>query len=225
MVEHSQQSVHLGGIARAVCCYVPTLHARVALLLLDLCTYIHTYIHTYTWLKVLLGWLMSEYTYTVALEYILNWFRYTNMTLDGSFLPPVTKEAGYVHALSLAAIVHSVAKLCAQGVATSCTCVEEDLTLPQSDGTSFQQGCSDNVNFGVQFARNFLFKRHLGQGIEQTVEQHNMMIGDVVSPSVLQYVYLMNSICISLPLNWRHLHVCIDVGTCTNFVHASIQSP
>ena len=45
MVEHSQQSVHLGGIARAVCCYVPTLHARVALLLLDLCTYIHTYIH------------------------------------------------------------------------------------------------------------------------------------------------------------------------------------
>lgn len=106
------------------------------------------------------------------------------LTLD-VFLSPVTKEAGYVLALSLAAIVHSVAKLCAQGAATSCTCVEEDLTLPQSDSTSYQMGCSDNVNFGVQFARNFLFKRHLGQGLEQTVEQHNMMIGSIVSPILL----------------------------------------
>lgn len=97
----------------------------------------------------------------------------------------VTKEAAYVHALSLVAIAHSVAKLCTQGTASSCTCAEEDLTVPERESTVYQQRCSDNIDFGIQFAKNFLFKRHLGNTVKTHVEQHNMMIGASVSDLLL----------------------------------------
>ena len=71
----------------------------------------------------------------------------------------VTKEAAYVHALSLAAIAHSVAKVCALGDATSCSCEEENLDLPESGGsTEYEMGCSDDIEFGITFATRFLLK-------------------------------------------------------------------
>jgi hypothetical protein len=72
-----------------------------------------------------------------------------------------TKEAAYVHALSLAAIAHSVAKVCAVGDVTSCSCDTERLELPATDSESrYAMGCSDNVGFGLNFAAQFLRLRH-----------------------------------------------------------------
>jgi hypothetical protein len=89
-----------------------------------------------------------------------------------------TKEAAYVHALSLAAIAHSVAKVCAVGDVTSCSCDTERLELPATDSESrYAMGCSDNVGFGLNFATNFLHKRHLGVGPLQEIERENMRIG------------------------------------------------
>lgn len=96
----------------------------------------------------------------------------------------VTKEAAYVHVLSLVAIAHSVARLCTQGAASSCAC-EEDWTVLGSERTVYQQTCSNAVDFGIQFAKNFLFKRHLGNTTKTHVEQHNMMIGASVSELLL----------------------------------------
>ena len=68
-----------------------------------------------------------------------------------------TKEAAYVHALSLAAIAHSVAKMCAVGEVTSCSCDAERLELPTGDTEKqYTRGCSDNVGFGINFATQFL---------------------------------------------------------------------
>ena len=97
-----------------------------------------------------------------------------------SFLPlfAATKEAAYVHALSLAAIAHAVAKMCAIGDITSCSCNTDPLELPTGDGEkAYATGCSDNVAFGVNFATQFLHRRHLGVGPSQNIERHNMRIG------------------------------------------------
>ena len=94
----------------------------------------------------------------------------------------VTKEAAYVHALSLAAIAHSVAKVCALGDATSCSCEGELLDLPQrGSNTVYEMGCSDNVPFGVEFAKQFLQRRYLGIGFKENIEIHNMNVGANVS--------------------------------------------
>ena len=105
---------------------------------------------------------------------------------------PVTKEAAYVHALSLAAIAHSVAKVCALGDATSCSCEGELLDLPQrGSNTEYEVGCSDNVLFGVEFAKQFLQRRYLGIGFKENIEVHNMDVGANVSQCNYQ-----NSLCL-----------------------------
>ena len=102
-------------------------------------------------------------------------------TLLFNFLHTIaaTKEAAYVHALSFAAIAHSIAKVCAQGCASSCSCDEDHLDPPETNsGTEYEMGCSENVTFGVQFARNFLLKGHpIADSREKEAKIHNLMIG------------------------------------------------
>lgn len=70
----------------------------------------------------------------------------------------MNKEAAYVHALSLAAIAHSVAKVCATGDNMTCSCEGEMLEIPQRNADEFV--CSDIVDFGIVFAMQFLLKRN-----------------------------------------------------------------
>ena len=76
-----------------------------------------------------------------------------------------------------------MAKVCALGEASSCSCEgEQQLDLPERDGdTQYEMGCSDNVDFGVAFATQFLIRRHIGSGLRQDIETHNMRIGARVS--------------------------------------------
>lgn len=97
------------------------------------------------------------------------------------FLLADSRESGYVNAISLAAIAYSVAKMCAIGEANSCSCSEETPSPPESSDVQFEIGCSDNVEFGIHFARNFLSKRLLGLGIREKVDLHNMKAGALVS--------------------------------------------
>ena len=111
-----------------------------------------------------------------------------------------TKEAAYVDALSLAAIAHSVAKVCALGDATSCSCEEENLDLPESgSSTEYEMGCSDNVGFGVTFATQFLKRRHSGSGLLQDIKAHNMRTGAKVSTGILSSVICLSVYTSSLP--------------------------
>jgi hypothetical protein len=140
----------------------------------------------------------------------------------------VTKEAAYVHALSLAAIAHSVAKVCAMGEATSCSCEDEPLDLPQADGdTEYAMGCSDNVEFGLSFAARFLRLRHHGEAAagpgesdsdgdgETNVLLHNLM-------TAAQVVEEKTSAAVATPCK------CLGVsGSCTLFScpHKSPEFP
>jgi hypothetical protein len=85
-----------------------------------------------------------------------------------------------------------VAKVCALGDATSCTCEDEGLDLPESGGsTEYEMGCSDNVGFGINFATQFLRRRHSGSGLIQDIEAHNMHTGAKVSKEYSYQCLLM----------------------------------
>ena len=92
------------------------------------------------------------------------------------------KETAYVHALSLAAIAYTVAKGCRQGVLQSCSCdSNDDLELPTAAGPTYRPGCSDNVDFGLTFAENFLIMRYGPVGLKEEMDIHNFRAGRRVS--------------------------------------------
>ncbi|XP_043230661.1 protein Wnt-16-like [Amphibalanus amphitrite] len=84
---------------------------------------------------------------TTSTEREHNVFRYT--------LQRGSKETAFVYAVTSAGVVHAVTQACSSGNLTECTC---DLS---SEGRSTPQGwkwggCSDDVRFGINFARQFV---------------------------------------------------------------------
>ena len=47
--------------------------------------------------------------------------------------------------------------------------------------TSYRPGCSDNVDFGLTFAENFLNKRYGPIGLKEELDKHNFRVGRHVS--------------------------------------------
>ncbi|XP_056646842.1 protein Wnt-11b-1-like isoform X1 [Diorhabda sublineata] len=65
-----------------------------------------------------------------------------------------TREQAYVYAISSAALIYTMARGCSSGTLHQCTCANKATAVPVGD---FQWGgCSDNVKWGIQFARRFI---------------------------------------------------------------------
>ena len=95
----------------------------------------------------------------------------------------VYKEGAYVDALSVAAIAHTIAKACSDGLLKSCTCNDEDETLPTDTNlVSFEQGCSDNIDYGLEVAESFMNHRFtgIGRNLKQELVQHNYRVAKEV---------------------------------------------
>ncbi|XP_054159237.1 protein Wnt-4-like [Oppia nitens] len=70
-----------------------------------------------------------------------------------------TREAAFVYAIQSAGIAHAVTKYCSNGQLTKCGC---DRTIAMSPAHGFQwAGCSDNIAFGIAFAKTFVDSRDL----------------------------------------------------------------
>lgn len=64
-----------------------------------------------------------------------------------------SKESAYVFALSSAAVSSALARACAQGTITSCSCGLH----PKRIAKQFKwAGCSDNIKFANNFGRKFM---------------------------------------------------------------------
>ena len=90
----------------------------------------------------------------------------------------VFQESAYVDALSIAAIAHTVAKACSEDLLKSCSCDEDAIDLPSADETNsvqYEEGCSDNADYGLHIAERFLNKRFtsVGRDLKHELAQHN----------------------------------------------------
>uniref|UniRef100_A0A5S6R608 Protein Wnt n=1 Tax=Trichuris muris TaxID=70415 RepID=A0A5S6R608_TRIMR len=102
-----------------------------------------------------------------------------------------SRESAFIEAISAAGLVHSVVSACTAGNVTDCSC---DLsrhgmaafshgTNPSDVGERWRWGgCSDNIRYGLMFAREFL-DRHLRRSWQQNrdarllVTLHNHEVG------------------------------------------------
>uniref|UniRef100_A0A0K0EFR4 Protein Wnt n=1 Tax=Strongyloides stercoralis TaxID=6248 RepID=A0A0K0EFR4_STRER len=66
-----------------------------------------------------------------------------------------SRESAFVYAISSAAISHTLAKACSQGIIPNCGCGQLPMNTRQN--TDFMwSGCSDNIRFGNSFGRKFM---------------------------------------------------------------------
>lgn len=78
-----------------------------------------------------------------------------------------------------AAVTHSVSRACSEGAIESCTC---DYSQRGPSGADWEWGgCSDNIQFGVKFSREFVDAGEKGRDIRYMMNLHNNEAGRVVS--------------------------------------------
>ncbi|MGH0158134.1 UNVERIFIED_CONTAM: hypothetical protein FKN15_035099 [Acipenser sinensis] len=69
-------------------------------------------------------------------------------------------EAAFVYAISSAGVVYSLTRACSQGELESCSCdPKKKGSSRDSKGTFDWGGCSDNIDYGIQFAQAFVDAR------------------------------------------------------------------
>nr|XP_053642378.1 protein Wnt-16-like [Cherax quadricarinatus] len=66
-----------------------------------------------------------------------------------------SKETAFIYAVTSAGVVHAVTHACSSGNLTDCSCDMSKQGLSTPEGWKWG-GCSDNLRFGVQFARQFV---------------------------------------------------------------------
>ncbi|XP_076058535.1 protein Wnt-7b-like [Oratosquilla oratoria] len=66
-----------------------------------------------------------------------------------------SKETAFVYAVTSAGVVHAVTRACSSGNLTDCSCDMSKQGMATPEGWKWG-GCSDNLRFGVQFARQFV---------------------------------------------------------------------
>ena len=91
------------------------------------------------------------------------------------------REGAYVHALSFAAIAHSIAKACAGGV-LNCTCSSKSGSNAEDENASVDSCSSDYLDYGIEVAETFLNLRYTTVGRDLTHEmiQYNFKAANLV---------------------------------------------
>ncbi|XP_042883869.1 protein Wnt-16-like [Penaeus japonicus] len=86
------------------------------------------------------------------------WNCTTGVDLDVPFgytLKRGSKETAFIYAVTSAGVVHAVTQACSSGNLTDCSCDMSKQGLSTPEGWKWG-GCSDNLRFGIQFARQFV---------------------------------------------------------------------
>lgn len=98
-----------------------------------------------------------------------------------SSLPSPTgcRETAFIFAITSAGVTHSVARSCSEGSIESCTC---DYRRRGPGGPDWHWGgCSDNIDFGRLFGREFVDSGEKGRDLRFLMNLHNNEAGRTVS--------------------------------------------
>ncbi|MEQ2181895.1 Protein Wnt-2b [Goodea atripinnis] len=68
-----------------------------------------------------------------------------------------SREAAFVYAISSAGVVYALTRACSQGELKTCNCDPQKRGRANDEKGEFDWGgCSDNVNYGIKFAKAFI---------------------------------------------------------------------
>uniref|UniRef100_G1N9M3 Protein Wnt n=2 Tax=Meleagris gallopavo TaxID=9103 RepID=G1N9M3_MELGA len=97
----------------------------------------------------------------------------------GLLLIAGSRESAFVHAISSAGVVFAITRACSQGELKSCSCdPEKKGSAKDSKGRFDWGGCSDNIDYGVKFARAFVdAKERKGKDARALMNLHNNRAG------------------------------------------------
>lgn len=107
--------------------------------------------------------------------------------------PPGCRETAFVFAITSAGVTHAVARSCSEGAIESCTC---DYRRRGPGGPDWHWGgCSDNVDFGRMFSREFVDSSERGRDLRYLTNLHNNEAGRMVPTPTTSSTVLPLSSC------------------------------
>ncbi|XP_076669181.1 wnt oncogene analog 10 isoform X2 [Andrena cerasifolii] len=100
------------------------------------------------------------------------------------------RETAFAFAISAAGVAHSVARACSMGRLLACGCDPSSYKgkpPAKARGTQWKWGgCSHNLDYGMEFSRQFLDTRERAGDIQSTVNLHNNQAGRLAVASNMQ---------------------------------------
>ncbi|NWI83453.1 WNT2 protein, partial [Dryoscopus gambensis] len=96
-----------------------------------------------------------------------------------NFFVSGSRESAFVHAISSAGVVFAITRACSQGELKSCSCdPKKKGSAKDSKGHFDWGGCSDNIDYGIKFARAFVdAKERKGKDARALMNLHNNRAG------------------------------------------------
>ncbi|KAF6087164.1 Wnt family member 2 [Phyllostomus discolor] len=100
-------------------------------------------------------------------------------SLFGRVLLRSSRESAFVYAISSAGVVFAITRACSQGELKSCSCdPKKKGSSRDNKGTFDWGGCSDNIDYGIKFARAFVdAKERQGKDARALMNLHNNRAG------------------------------------------------
>ncbi|KAI4482905.1 hypothetical protein M0802_013609 [Mischocyttarus mexicanus] len=94
------------------------------------------------------------------------------------------RETAFAYAISAAGVAHNVARACSMGKLLSCGCDPSSYKVKspaKARGTQWKWGgCSHNLDYGMEFSKQFLDTREKAGDIQSTVNLHNNQAGRLI---------------------------------------------
>lgn len=100
-----------------------------------------------------------------------------------SLCHPGSQEAAFVYAISSAGVVYAITRACSQGELRNCGCdLKKRGQSSDERGTFDWGGCSDDIKFGIKFAKDFVDAQELmTRDARAMMNLHNNRCGRMVS--------------------------------------------
>jgi len=91
-------------------------------------------------------------------------------------------ETSFIYAVTSAALTYTTSRACSEGSIYTCSCGLIELARQVHAPSEWEWGgCSDNVEFGQKFAREFTDASEKERDIRCAVNRHNNEAGRLVS--------------------------------------------
>ncbi|XP_065350335.1 protein Wnt-16-like [Cloeon dipterum] len=135
--------------------------------------------------------------------------------LFGTTLERGSKETAFIYAISSAGVVHSVTQACSSGNLTDCNCDTTRQGQSTKEGWKWG-GCSDNLKYGMAFARNFVdvVEKKKKHGIRAKMNLHNNAAGRKVLSTLMGTRCRCHGVSGSCEVKtcWNHMPSFTEVG-------------